>query len=76
MMPDYRTEILRDGGGVLHAESNVARGTYGYEMRRLELDGLLQVERLPGVLPWEGRWNYTLTDAGRLAAERASADDA
>jgi DNA-binding PadR family transcriptional regulator len=66
-MTDHRTEFLAAGHGALSAHSNVAPGTPGYELRRLERDGLMVSQRVPGVLPNEDVWRYTLTEAGRKA---------
>lgn len=70
MSEDPREAILRAGGASLYPWHNVARGTFGYAVLRMEFDGLLRSERVKtGPLPDEHLTRYTLTDEGRAAAK-------
>jgi hypothetical protein len=55
----WRREIINDGGATLGAMQNVAHGTYGYQVLKLERDGLLVSKHVRGVFPHEDQWIYT-----------------
>lgn len=65
----WREEILQKGGCDLRPFTNVAHGTYGYEVLRLEFDGLLKGEKVAfGPLSDEYVTRYALTEKGREVA--------
>lgn len=66
---EWQERILLDGGATLHPANNVAPGTFGYQVLRLEFDGLLAKETVKtGPLPDEQFTRYVLTEKGRTSA--------
>lgn len=65
----WREEILQKGCCVLHPESNVAPGSYGYEVLKLAFDGHLEGRRhQTGPLTLEYITHYAITPSGMAMA--------
>jgi hypothetical protein len=70
-----RWDALRDGVHLMSDYTNVARGTRGYSLLWLEMDGYMRVERIKPARPdhpWSHRYTPTAAGLAKLAElERA-----